>query len=52
VHQPTPYQPMSFIPVTMQTRDGMATTSRPATPRSSSQKPGGGTYMSYGSFMR
>lgn len=52
VHQPTPYQPMSFIPVNMQARDDKATTSRPGTPRSSSQKPGGGTYMSYGSFMR
>jgi hypothetical protein len=43
---------MSFIPVNMQARDDKANTSRPGTPRSSSQKPGGGTYMSYGSFMR
>lgn len=52
-YQPTPYQPMSFKPVTMQARDELANNNaRPVTPRSSTQKPSGSTFLNFGSFMR
>jgi protein kinase len=45
--QPVSYQPMSFQPV-----ESTQYSSRPAAPRSSTQRPAGGTFMNYGSFMR
>jgi hypothetical protein len=52
-YQPTPYQPMSFTPVTIQAREEMADkAARPSTPRSATQKPSGSTFLNFGSFMR
>jgi protein kinase len=50
--QPTSYQPMPFKPVTMQAKDELASKARPVTPRSATQKPGGSTFLNFGSFMR
>jgi protein kinase len=50
-HQPTPFEPMSFQPFQPTPRGG-GEVSRPSTPRSSTQRPAGTTFMNYGSFMR
>ena len=51
-YQPTPYQPMSFKPVTIQASEELGNKARPVTPRSSTQKPSGSTFLNFGSFMR
>lgn len=45
-------QPVAFEPVSFQPFESSKYYSRPAASRSSTQRPAGGTFMNYGSFMR